>query len=140
MATRGLIAREVSKDELECIYSHWDNYLEYNGVILSEHYDSKERVEELFAQKRDVVFLAPTVRKTSFYSGSEGGAIKLKYSELESYAKQCFAEFIYVFTLKERWKFKKRKKLVPSSDGSHEILWSGFKNLDVAIKTLKKSA
>jgi hypothetical protein len=29
------------------IYSHWDNYPEYNGRILRTHYNTREKVEEL---------------------------------------------------------------------------------------------
>lgn len=47
MATRGRIGIELSDGSILSIYSHWDNYPEYNGRILRTHYNTREKVEEL---------------------------------------------------------------------------------------------
>ena len=39
MGTRSLIA-VMHGDVCKSVYCHWDGYLEHNGVILQEHYDS----------------------------------------------------------------------------------------------------
>ena len=40
MATRSTIALEYADGTVGQIYCHWDGYLEHNGKILQEHYDS----------------------------------------------------------------------------------------------------
>jgi len=47
MATRGTIAVQLADGKVMQIYSHWDNYLEHNGRLLQEHYNSQELAEEL---------------------------------------------------------------------------------------------
>ena len=47
MATRGRIAIEMEDGSLLSIYSHWDNYPEYNGRILQTHFNDRNKVEEL---------------------------------------------------------------------------------------------
>lgn len=47
MATRSTIA--IRRDDLTMtkIYCHWDGYIEHNGVILQEYYNTPDKVEEL---------------------------------------------------------------------------------------------
>lgn len=132
MATRGIIAREVGKNEVECLYSHWDNYLEHNGVILSTHYNTKENIKELFAENKEISSLGINVKETSFYDGS-GEVIKLKPSKVEKYANDCFAEYIYLFTLEGIWKYKELQRIK-----HNKIVWSDYKDLDTAIKAFNK--
>ena len=40
---------KTSEDTYKGVYCHYDGYLDYNGVMLLEHYNSKERVEELLS-------------------------------------------------------------------------------------------
>jgi hypothetical protein len=40
MATRSTIALEFADGTVQQVYCHWDGYLEHNGAILQEHYDS----------------------------------------------------------------------------------------------------
>ena len=49
MSTRSYIAMKTSEDTYRGVYCHYDGYLDYNGVMLLEHYNSKERVEELLS-------------------------------------------------------------------------------------------
>jgi len=39
MGTRSRIG-VMHGDNVKSVYCHWDGYLEHNGVILQEHYDS----------------------------------------------------------------------------------------------------
>ena len=41
MATRGTISIEHKDGSISSVYSHWDNYLEYNGKLLLEYYNKK---------------------------------------------------------------------------------------------------
>lgn len=40
---------KTGEDTYKGVYCHYDGYLDYNGVMLLEHYNSKERVEELLS-------------------------------------------------------------------------------------------
>ena len=47
MATRGRIGLELADGSILSIYSHYDNYPEFNGVKLVEHFNSYEKAAEL---------------------------------------------------------------------------------------------
>jgi hypothetical protein len=47
MSTRGRIGIELSDGSILSIYSHFDGYPEFNGVKLVEHFNTKEKVQEL---------------------------------------------------------------------------------------------
>jgi hypothetical protein len=47
MATRGRIGLELSDGSILSIYSHWDNYPKFTGAKLVEHFNTKEKVQEL---------------------------------------------------------------------------------------------
>ena len=49
MSTRSEIAILNSDGTVTEIYCHWDGYVEYNGKILSEHYQEIEKVKELIS-------------------------------------------------------------------------------------------
>jgi hypothetical protein len=59
MATRSTIALE-REDGVIQVYCHWDGYLENNGRILMEHYDTPAKVAELLSNG-DISSLRPTV-------------------------------------------------------------------------------
>lgn len=47
MATRGRIGMLLEDGSVLSVYSHWDNYPEYNGAILINNFTTKEQVAEL---------------------------------------------------------------------------------------------
>ena len=49
MATRSNIAYKDEDGKIVSIYSHWDGYPECNGVILTEHYTSLDKIKALVA-------------------------------------------------------------------------------------------
>lgn len=49
MATRSLIGMELEDGSVECIYCHFDGYLDHNGRILINSYTSPEKVSELIS-------------------------------------------------------------------------------------------
>lgn len=49
MGTRSTIAILRADGSVSQIYCHWDGYVEHNGRILFEHYNTAEKVEELIA-------------------------------------------------------------------------------------------
>lgn len=49
MSTRSNIGVLNNDGTVTAIYCHWDGYVEYNGRILSEHYQEVEKVKELIS-------------------------------------------------------------------------------------------
>ena len=47
MATRSRIGYVLKDDSIVSVYHHWDGYPEWLGVILTEHYNTDEKVREL---------------------------------------------------------------------------------------------
>jgi hypothetical protein len=47
MATRGRIGIQLSDDSILSVYCHWDNYPEFNGVKLVEHFNSYKKASDL---------------------------------------------------------------------------------------------
>ena len=47
MSTASLIAKKINAAEYRTIYCHFDGYPKYMLKLLSEHYASEERVDEL---------------------------------------------------------------------------------------------
>lgn len=47
MSTRSYIAEKINENTYRAVYCHYDGYLEYNGRMLLEHYNTEERVKKL---------------------------------------------------------------------------------------------
>ena len=47
MSTRSLICKELPSGKFRTIYCHYDGYLEHNGEILCDVYDTPEKVDKL---------------------------------------------------------------------------------------------
>lgn len=120
MATRSLIAQKEGR-QYKAIYCHWDGYIEYNGVILVEYYNSAEKVAELIslgdlsslreklapAEGTEHSFDKPQKDVCIFYGrdrGEEGVEAKIYKSRkaLFEARRNCWAEYVYVFD-KDKW-------------------------------------
>lgn len=49
MSTNSSISMLNDDGTVTSIYCHWDGYLSYNGRILYDHYNDKEKVKQLIA-------------------------------------------------------------------------------------------
>jgi hypothetical protein len=47
MGTRSRIGIQLADESILSVYCHWDGYPEFNGVKLVEHFNTREKVEEL---------------------------------------------------------------------------------------------
>jgi hypothetical protein len=47
MSTRGRIGIELADESILSVYCHFDNYPEFNGVKLVEHFNTREKVSSL---------------------------------------------------------------------------------------------
>ncbi len=82
MATRSRIAIET-QDGIISIYCHWDGHIETNGVILSQYYRTKDKVEELIALG-DLSSLHRTIDKTvAYHRDRDEDLIQTPFSNVE---------------------------------------------------------
>ena len=122
MGTRSRIA-VMHGPVAKSIYCHWDGYLEHNGAILQEHYDSSKANElvslgDMSALRPDIgtphsfsqfeleeidreEFVRTTENMCTFYGrdrGEEGTEWKVDHTfeDFLDRAKGCGAEFYYV--------------------------------------------
>ena len=121
MSTRSLIAKQIGEDKFRTIYCHCDGYLEHNGRILLEHYNTVEKLDELLGLG-SLSFLAPkinpdTEKPHSFeepqedvvlaYARDRGDefhpAIDINYEELTD--ERSWADFVYVFGEDGKWRY-----------------------------------
>ena len=122
MGTRSRIG-VMHGDVCKSVYCHWDGYLEHNGAILLEHYDSA-RANHLVAMG-DISSLGPKIGEqhpfspftsdedkvayeaaskegwTTFYGRDRGEtgvdfASDLTFADFLARAKGCGAEFYYI--------------------------------------------
>ena len=61
MATRSRLSAKTSQKIFKPIYCHWDGYPENMLLILNEHYNTDEKVEELM-NLGNLSYLAPKVK------------------------------------------------------------------------------
>ena len=116
MATRATIAK-LDDNGVKAIYLHSDGYLEHAGKILDQHYQDKDKVNELLAHG-DVSFLDENIgvkidfmdyktryanKQCKFYHRDRGedrkeAATLNNENELIEFAtEKCDAEYIYMF-------------------------------------------
>lgn len=126
MSTRSLIAMQIGADKYRTIYCHSDGYLSHNGALLIDHYDTPEKVKELL-DIGSISYLAPNLNPDpskphgfDYATRQEGVVVAYsrKRGEKDMDAKDytlkelddpdSWAEYIYVFTEENRWKFFKQ--------------------------------
>ena len=110
MGTRSRIG-VMHGDKLKSVYCHWDGYLDHNGRILLEHYDSA-KANHLVALG-DLSCLAPEIGEKHDFDGrdhdnwcmfygrdrGETGVEFTCHSDFQSFLEQCDAggvEYYYI--------------------------------------------
>ena len=109
MATRGRIGILLDDGTIRSVYSHWDNYPDGNGKILTERFDTQKKVEDLIdggdiscletdsdwgGNRRDEVF-------TLFYKDRGdidcGALVSESTSDFFTLTRNCDGEYAYLF-------------------------------------------
>lgn len=106
MSTRSEIGVELDDNSVISIYCHSDGYLKHNGILLNNHYDSKEKAINL-VQQNDCSYLWKTIEESQFYNTWRNENTKYKtFKDRGAYADEfknhTFIEYCYLFT-KDRW-------------------------------------
>lgn len=99
MVTRSLIGIMREDNKIEYVHCLYDGYLEHNGKILAEFYNTAQKVEELL-QLGNIEYLNETISKTEFFEEErDNNATKLA-EDLTEYEEDFAAsacEYAYVF-------------------------------------------
>jgi len=122
MSTRNIIALQLDEDKYKTIYCHNEGYLKHNGAILIDHFNSREKVEELL-KLGDLSLLAPHLNpepnKPHSYEylhrqegvcvayGRERGEkdTQAKILSKEQMLEYPLIQYFYIFTLDGVWKY-----------------------------------
>lgn len=119
MSTRSDIIVQRTDGKFARIYCHWDGYLEHNGAILQEHYNSQARAEEL-VKEGDLSSLQPKCSKPKghsfdkpvkgfcIYYGRDRGEKNVETKIFDSLAaawppEDTWTEFTYVWAKDYGW-------------------------------------
>ena len=117
MATRSNIGILNQDGTVDYIYCHFDGYLEYNGQILQEHYNTENRVKQLLSLG-DLSVLGKNIgEKQSFENrvkdsclayGRDRGetGVEARKCSYVDYTKEYFEEYIYLFTPGKGWQVR----------------------------------
>ena len=115
MATRSIIAKTQPSGKIKASYCHFDGYPEHNGKILASYYTDKKKINALLAEGEISVLghnigkkidfddyqLCHALNQCRFYHRDRGEKLRKNTvkdaSELEEYASDCNAEFVYLF-------------------------------------------
>lgn len=126
MGTRSAIGFAEYDGSIRAIYCHYDGYVEHNGKILDEYYNSIEAVEELL-DMGDVVSLESSIEGTKFFGRDNKENIARvsakdfkNVSSFYEYFSGCGCEYFYIFNGTE-WivaaydgEFKRIGELLPA--------------------------
>ena len=121
MSTRSYIVIEKKRKSgeyyYEGVYCHWDGYPSYNGQILFNNYQDREKVEKLISLG-DISSLAEEIETTDsthsfetpvedvtvFYGRDRGeDGVGPKEVKLEDLASDVCIEYTYIYTLRDEW-------------------------------------
>ncbi len=167
MSTRSLICEELDNGKYKTIYCHSDGYLEWNGALLLDFYNSKQKVEELL-NLGDISILYPLLYPDPRFphgfdynerqenvvvaygrDRGETGVEAKKYSYDQITADDTMIAFVYIFDKNNEWQvlkhpFKEMKPLKQALDESYKRMgikrppnFFGYLNED-EIKRIKK--
>lgn len=123
MSTRSYILIEQDDGQYKGIYCHSDGYLEHNGALLMDYFNSREMAEKIL-ELGDLSFLQPNLYPdpekgphsfdynarqelvTVAYGRDRGEKdIEAKIHDLKRLEKDSWGEYFYIFTKDDTWKY-----------------------------------
>ena len=95
MATRSYIAMKIGENAYKGVYCHYDGYLDYNGLMLYEHYNTT--AQRSICRRPTSTCAIPSF--TVFYGRDRGeeGQEAFTCTEEELKDTDSWIEYIYVF-------------------------------------------
>ena len=95
MSTRSNIGILNQDGTVDYIYCHFDGYLDHNGTILNENYNTEEKVRELISLG-DMSALAETIEHSVFYNRDRKERLNISKTSYADYTKEYFEEYVYL--------------------------------------------
>ena len=119
MATRSHIGILNQNGTVDYIYCHFDGYLEHNGKILNEHYNTEEQVRELIGLG-DISSLGKEIGEKQDFNGPRANrdwclvygrdrgedGTEAQTIPYRDYTKEHFEEYTYLFTPGKGWEVR----------------------------------
>jgi hypothetical protein len=103
MSTRSRIAIEKQDGTVTSIYCHFDGYISGNGEILQNHFQDREKVEQLIALG-DISSLESDIDETIAYARDRGEDLNQKqHNDVEDFFSGDIEEYGYLFTKDNKW-------------------------------------
>ena len=119
MGTRSRIGIQLKDNSVLSVYCHWDGYPSFNGRVLREFYDTKEKVDQLInggdisSLHTNVGWNNETLTETGpQYYTSRGESIEMnapRYDEsiFDFLEKENNEEYAYIWTVNNKWVCRK---------------------------------
>ena len=119
MGTRSRIGIQLSDDSILSVYCHWDGYPSFNGKVLREFYNTKEKVTQLInggnisSLHTNVGWNNETLPETGpqYYTSRgeslEENAPRYDESIFDFLEKENNEEYAYIFTVNNKWVCRK---------------------------------
>jgi hypothetical protein len=118
MGTRSNIAYKKSDGKIVSMYCHYDGYPEHNGVILSEHYNTKEKARALVANGYQSG-LEETVEKSNLRRVHEDPPTT--YHSFHAFIMDINFDIEYVYLFKDdAWHYAETS-LIKLPNGSYDV-------------------
>lgn len=127
MSTRSYIVKQNPDGTYEGVYCHNDGYLTYNGAMLLDHYNSRERVDKLLSLG-DISSLRVNIEPlpslphtfddqqddvTVFYGRDRGdkdaAKEEVRLEDIDS--DSSWIEYCYVYGLDDKWRYVEKGRL-----------------------------
>ena len=103
MSTRSRIAIENQDGTVTSIYCHFDGYLSHNGEILQNHFQDREKVEQLIALG-DISSLESDIDETIAYHRDRGEDLNQhQHKDVEGFFVDNMQEYGYLLTKDNKW-------------------------------------
>ena len=115
MSTRSEIAIQIKdSEEIKSIYCHSDGYIEHNGIILNENYNSYDLALSII-NENDCSSLSETIKESRFYNTWRNEGTKYKtfsneYSFMQTFNGDLWIEYLYLFKDNE-WLISQNKSI-----------------------------
>ena len=103
MSTRSRIAIEKQDGTVTSIYCHFDGYISGNGEILQNHFQDREKVEQLMALG-DISSLESDIDETIAYHRDRGEDLNQhQHKDVEGFFVDNIHPYGYLFTKDNKW-------------------------------------
>ena len=96
MSTRAIIGKRIDEDSYLSVYLHREGYADYVGVILQEHYETPEKVDQLISLG-DMSSFGNSIDRCLFYNRDGRESWERNKPKLRNSQEICSEEWVYIW-------------------------------------------